>query len=404
MFSLCLSGGVIYLLPYLREMYREPLRAALQMDNAQFGLMASILGVTNMVCYLPGGWLADRYSARKLLTFSMISSGLLGYYYMTFPPFWECLLLHLGWSLTSILTFWAALIRATREWASPENQPRAFGILEGGRGLARSVVATALLGVFALVAARSSENEALSVTLAVLSTMYVGTGVLVWFLVAEPDESRASAARENRVGPKEVLAVLRMPVVWLLSLVIICAYTVYVIAFYIPSFATAVFEASTVFGASLGVGKMWMAPLCAVGAGLLGNRLGASRTIAILCFGMALGCAAFAVVPASSGWLWLVVAATALVAMSVYAVRGLYFAILEEGRVPSAVTGTATGIVSIIGYTPDIFVPLAGGVLLDTLHEVTAYRVIFGSAALLSIVGLIAALMILKVTRRIPTS
>ena len=60
----------------------------------------------------------------------------------------------------------------------------------------------------------------------------------------------------------------------------------------------------------------------------------------------------------------------------------LYFAILEEGAVPAAVTGTATGIVSIIGYTPDIFVPLAGGYLLDIWPESTAYRTIFAAATL----------------------
>jgi positive regulator of sigma E activity len=42
-------------------------------------------------------------------------------------------------------------------------------------------------------------------------------------------------------------------------------------------------------------------------------------------------------------------------ALGVYSARVLYFATLEEAKIPLAVTGTAVGFISIVGYTPDIF-------------------------------------------------
>ena len=44
-----------------------------------------------------------------------------------------------------------------------------------------------------------------------------------------------------------------------------------------------------------------------------------------------------------------------------YGLRSLYFSAVKEGDVPYAFMGTAVGIISVIGYTPDIFMgPLMG--------------------------------------------
>jgi F0F1-type ATP synthase assembly protein I len=74
--------------------------------------------------------------------------------------------------------------------------------------------------------------------------------------------------------------------------------------------------------------------------------------------------------------------------------RGIYFALLEEGGVPLAVTGTATGIVSVVGFTPDVFMPMVGGVLLDRFPGVLGYRFLFMVIAGLCVLGLAAAVVI----------
>ena len=78
MLCLCLSGGVIYLLPFLREFYYLPMQEALQLTNTQLGVLMSVFGVTAMISYFPGGWLADKMGPKRLITISMISTGLAG--------------------------------------------------------------------------------------------------------------------------------------------------------------------------------------------------------------------------------------------------------------------------------------------------------------------------------------
>ena len=41
--------------------------------------------------------------------------------------------------------------------------------------------------------------------------------------------------------------------------------------------------------------------------------------------------------------------------IAIYGIRGVYFALIEETKIASHITGTIVGLVSVIGFTPDIF-------------------------------------------------
>jgi hypothetical protein len=106
--------------------------------------------------------------------------------------------------------------------------------------------------------------------------------------------------------------------------------------------------------------------------------------------------AVFAITPASPGLFILMLVNVAIAAIGIFALRGIYFALLEEGGVPLAVTGTAGGVVSAIGFTPDVFMPMIGGVLLDNYPGATGYQYLYLSTAGMCVVGLIAATVIYK--------
>ena len=130
MMCLCLSGGVIYTLPFLREVYYLPLLEVLQLNHTRFGVLVSVFGIVSMISYFPGGYLADRVGPKRLISLSMVSTGLAGLYFATFPSYGICIAIHAFWGLSVTFTFWAALIKATRNWAPKTHQGRAFGIME----------------------------------------------------------------------------------------------------------------------------------------------------------------------------------------------------------------------------------------------------------------------------------
>ncbi|MCB1848901.1 MAG: MFS transporter, partial [Halieaceae bacterium] len=112
------------------------------LSNTQLGDIFAVYGVVALLAYFPGGAIADRYSARALMTLSLVATALGGFYLATLPPPPMLYLLFAYWGLTSILLFWAALIKATRDWGGQHTQGLAFGVLDGGRGLVASVLAT----------------------------------------------------------------------------------------------------------------------------------------------------------------------------------------------------------------------------------------------------------------------
>ncbi len=83
---------------------------------------------------------------------------------------------------------------------------------------------------------------------------------------------------------------------------------------------------------------------------------------------------------------------------ALFALRGLYFAMMEEGRVPFGYTGTAVGIVSVIGYTPDVFMGPLMGVLLDRSPGATGHYQVFAVVTLFAMIGLAATLIFWRLT------
>jgi len=400
MACLCLSGGIIYLLPFLREVYYLPLQKALHISNTQLGVMMSVFGTSALICYFPGGWLADRVSPRKLIALSMTATGISGLCFATFPSYTLSVIIHGFWGVSCTLTFWGALIKATREWAPPSEQGRAFGILESGRGVAELAASSALLAVFARL---GSGRLALSRVILIFSIIDILIGVMAWWtLVDAPVGPEEGSAARKRVGLPQILAVLRMPVVWLISLVILAAYSAYWGSYYFTPYATDVFLMSVVFGGAIGVGKMALKPLAALGAGFLADRVGVSRTVSGCFAVLILSFGAFILSPGHPRFVFVLIVNTAVASLAIFALRGIYFALLEEGGIPLIVTGTAAGIISVIGYTPDIIMPMLGGVLLDRYPGGDGYRYFFSVVMILCLLGFVASSAIHRNFRRRP--
>lgn len=388
---LSFSGGIIFLLPFLQEVYYIPLADALGLNNTEVGSLMSVFGTTALIVYFPGGWLADRVSSRKLITISLFTTGAIGLYFATFPSYQVSLVIHAVWGVTITFLFWGAMIRMTRNWAPPEEQGRAFGILETGRGLGEVLSSVGFLAVFA---ALGSGDSALSSVINAFSVLILFLAVLAWFTLEDAADAPGATSERPRVGLHEILGVLRMPVIWLISAVIFTGYCAYWGTFRFTSYSTDIFMLSVTVGAMIGVGKMWLKPLAALVAGLVSDKFGIARSVAWL-FAILIGSfLVFAVMPGNAAMIPAMLGNVALASLAVFAMRGIYFALLEEGGVPMAVTGTAAGIVSAVGFTPDIFMPLLGGVLLDTFPGVPGYRYFFLTVAGFCSVGLIASLLI----------
>jgi sugar phosphate permease len=387
---LAFSGGIIFLLPFLFEVYFRTVADALGLTNTEMGVLFSAFGITSMIAYFPGGWLADRLSPRKLMTASLISTGLAGLWFATLPAYEIVVAIHVFWGLTTSLLFWGAMIRVTRNWAPPEEQGKAFGILEGMRGIGEASTHSGLLLIFAWL---GSTEKALTVVITDLSLIIIALGVLSW-LVIEDRVSEEGAESANKIGLREILTVLKMPVIWLISIVVLCAYSAYWGSFSFTPYSSDVFMMSAAMAGAISIGRMWLKPVGALISGFVADSFGIAISVSVLFAVLVTSFTGFALISAEPELLTIVLINVAIAAMAVFALRGIYFALLEEGGIPLALTGTAGGIVSMIGFTPDIFMPLFFGIVTDAFPGVEGYRYYYLTVAGICAIGLLAALII----------
>lgn len=102
---LVIAAGAIYPMLYLRQVYQSTMLDALAIGNSELGYLYSLLGFAFLVSYLPSGWLADRFSPRYLISFSLLGTGVLGLWYARLPGFQALLAIFCGFGITTGLTF-----------------------------------------------------------------------------------------------------------------------------------------------------------------------------------------------------------------------------------------------------------------------------------------------------------
>ena len=82
------------------------------------------------------------------------------------------------------------------------------------------------------------------------------------------------------------------------------------------------------------------------------------------------------------------------------ALRSVQFATMSQVDIPPHLIGTASGIISIIGYTPDIFGYTLCGMAMEKFVPVTAYRVIFGGLVVCGVMGMLVAISLHKYSQK----
>lgn len=412
MIGLILAGEAIYALPFhVTRFFRPTVLEVFGLNNTELGTAQAVYGIVAMLAYFPGGPLADRFPARKLLATSLWTTAAGGLYMATLPGYTGALFVWGFFGLTTILLFWAALIRATRDWGGIDEQGRAFGLLDGGRGLLAALLATIGAALFGLMfpegyAAASFEDKKQALSLIILgyTAVTAATGVYVWFVLSDGHPSGQPELEEWQPNTEStrahIIRVLRLPSVWLTSIIVLCAYVGYKGFDNYALFAVQGWGLDEVEASKLVAIAAWMRPVAALGAGLLGDRFLVSR-MTVICFALLTASQLFfAIYSPQTGVWWLLLTNMLLGSLTIFGLRALYYALFEEAAIPAAVTGTAVGVVSVIGYSPDVFVSYFGGVLLDSSPGLTGHQHYFYFLATFAAIGLIVSWLLMSRLRR----
>lgn len=404
MIALVISGSQIFALPFDTGRYfRSTLLDVFGFTNTQMGDMFAAYGVLAMIAYFPGGALADRYSARSLMTASLVATGLGGLYMATIPGQVGMTALYAYWGATTIFLFWGALIKATRDWGGDQSQGKAFGILEGGRGLGVAVIGMVAVSIFGYylpdnvdaITADQREQSMRAVIYYYTAVTFL-SAALVWFAIP-PDRKGSDVEFSPLDGMK---AVAGRPIVWATAGIIVCAYCGFKGLDNYQLYAVQVLGNSAEEASRLFAWGMWMRPAAAIIAGLVADRFDSTRSLGVI-FGVL--CVSYGVwsmsVPEGVG-VNIIYANFFLSFGAVFALRGIYFALLEENATPKHLTGAAVGLISLLGFTPEIFFAPIGGRILDANPGIVGFQNYFFFLSVCAAAGIVLVLTVVWLRRK----
>ncbi len=403
LFCLVLAGEIIFSLPFhVARFFRPTLLSVFDLTNTGLGDVFAVYGITATLVYFPGGILADMFSARKLMAFSLAATALGGLYMTQLPGRLGLSLLFAYWGVTTIFLFWAAMIKATREWGGESKQGSAFGLLDGGRGLVAAVVATlavilmgSLLPNDISLVSDAERAEALSSVILFYSCITFGVAILVWFVV--PDST--ALGRRTRSPISGLIHLFRNKTLWLQATVVVCAYSAYK---GLDNFSLYLVDAvgkNELEAARFTSYAAYLRVISAISAGFLANYFSANRVIASSFLILIASYSALAFFSPAGVGVLVLYGNIVVTFCAVFAMRGVYFALLGESKITKKETGTAVGLISLIGFTPDMFFTPIAGRILDANPGVIGHQNFFLLLIFVSVIGMLATLFLRRFIR-----
>ena len=398
-----LAGESIFFLPFVvQRVFRPTFLDVFELTNYELGICFSIYGLVGLFSYFFGGTLADKFAPRILMSLALVFTAFGGFCMMSYPSYSILKWLYGYWGFTSIFLFWGAMIKQTRIWGGSENQGMAFGFLDGGRGLVAALLSSTGVLIFAHYLEDATNltlfdrQVAFKGVLTFTSVFVGGIGILVFSLLDKSEELNYSIGTSHVFIWSDFKKVMKIPSVWYLTIIVLCAYLGYKVTDVFSLYSKEVMFYDEIAAAELGSKLLYLRPVVGVIIGLLADRTRGSLVILFAFIMMFFGSIIFATEIINPELNSLFFLGVTLSAIGIYALRALYFSIMREGFIPINLTGTAVGIISFVGYTPDIFSGPIIGYLLDSNLGVTGYSAVFSLLAGFSLLGLVATLAFRK--------
>ena len=370
---LSLIAGLVYLTPFLRFSFYDQMKEALQISDLQMGSIGFIYGLFNVLGYIPTGFIAEKFSTKKMLILSCLGMAVTTIWYSTFPDFWCIMVIHALYGVFSVWTFWSPYLKAIRSLASDQQQSTIYGLSEGIRGVGQTIVSFLCLAALgSMVPASLGFRIVLWINIAVFILLMCLTIFLIPDLDHKKSKKRIKKAENfSRSGDnsyssagnnpttletlKEFPKLLKYPGTWICIAVIMCAYCLWnTINGYLGTYTTRVLSIPTSLSSTLSIIRSYLIVFIAGftggfmldkfrlrGKGLLLFFLCAAACSIGLCF----------FVP----FVALSVLLTLVLAYVINVLKATYWSILGDAGIPREKTGAATGVISLIALTPDFF-------------------------------------------------
>lgn len=402
-----LAAGAIYPVIYLRTNYQVTLLEVFNLSQIQLNNFYSMLGTAYVIGYIPSGLLADRVPAKWLIGTSLLGVSLCGFWFAQVPGAGAVNAIFFLWGIFSVFTFWSSHMKIVKMLSKANEEGRFFGILDGGRGVVEAVMASIGLAVFASILGSSElladKQSAMVAVIYLYSAIVFVTALLIFIFV---DNDKKLVALSGNTGErtesekfqlKDVGILLKNKYVYLMGGIIFMGYAVFWTVYYIGGFLQTNKMMDAVTVGTITVIVLWMRPVGGILGGISADKIGRPATIKIAIAGAAITLVVAALLPVSG---FLISAIAVILGIFLYAIRGTYWSLLGMSKIAPALMGTAIGLISFIGYLPDIILPQMNSFLWATFGDQGGYVSYFIVSAVLGVIGIVILSVYAKLNQK----
>ncbi|MDO5715355.1 MAG: MFS transporter [Tissierellia bacterium] len=378
---LILGGGTIFKLSSLKDAFYVPMQEFMGLSNTQIGFGLSVYAIIQTIGLFFSVYISDRFSKKKLIPLSLIAVGILGFAFSTLPDYTGYLFIMGSLAFFAEVVYWPVLLKTVRLLGSDDEQGRMFGFLEAGRGVVDTIVAFTALFVFSKF---GKDAKALSAAIVFYSIIVIIVGFITYFFL-EDDVIKDVDEKGNVVGKNKatwlgVKKAIRMKEIWLASLLIFFIYSVYCgLTYFIPFLKDIYHLPITLVGAYGIINQYGLKMVGGPFGGLLADKVFKSSIKYIRFAGIlsAIAMTAILFLPHETLNVYLGMCITLGFGAIIFTMRAVFFAPIDEIKVPRDISGAAMSIASLVGYAPSLFAFVLYGNLLDRFPGMTGYRYVF---------------------------
>lgn len=395
-----LAGETVFMLPFMiPRLYRPLMLEAWGITNTDFGTAFAAYGITAMISYFLGGPLADKFHPRFLIAASLAGTATGSLYLIAFPSSLNLILTYAFFGVSTILLMWGALIKTTHIAGGEDQRSLAMGVLDGGRGLTAAAFASLLVYVVSVftpdVSRQDEQIQAVKIIYLLTVVFSILVSIGVWLSLKNFKTTESS---EDKWEFRQTLKCLQNSQVWTLSLVVLgsyCGYkgidnyATYLVKVHDVELSRASFFTSIIF---------WLRPISALAVGFLADRYHRRDksgrflilTLLLLLCGFSQMLLAF---KGHVGFSYIMTVILSSAAFA-YALRAVYFSVFGDLKIPAHLVGTTTGIVSFVGFLPDVFFGWVTGRLIDENPGILGFQFSFVFTGIWLFVGTAASLVL----------
>ena len=138
-----------------------------------------------------------------------------------------------------------------------------------------------------------------------------------------------------------------------------------------------------------------------VGGGFITDKVGTGRMLLISFLVMAAGIIVIMLLPLSPASTTIFVILYIIVYIFYNVNYAMTWAMMDEGAIPERLSGSAAGVISHIGYLPEIFCSLLAGKLAGNNQGVEGYRMIFIFLTVMLLIGAVFVLIWMRYLKKI---